>query len=122
MDFHAARALLAWQVELGADEPIGEAPVNRYDLASEAPKPPAERREAAPVVAMDEADPVALACAVAAGVKTLAGLAEAQAAYDLCELKKGARNFVFADGNPGARVMIIGEAPGRDEEIGRAHV
>ena len=29
MDFHAARALLEWQMELGADEPIGEAPVNR---------------------------------------------------------------------------------------------
>ena len=33
MDFHAAKALLDWQIELGADEPIGEAPVNRYEIA-----------------------------------------------------------------------------------------
>jgi uracil-DNA glycosylase len=32
-------------------------------------------------------------------------------------LKKGARNLVFADGNPAARVMIVGEAPGRDEDL-----
>lgn len=48
------------------------------------------------------------------------------AAFDHCELKRGARNLVFADGTPGARVMIIGEAPGREEDregrpfVGRA--
>ena len=47
-------------------------------------------------------------------------------AFDLCDLKRGARQLVFADGTPGARVMIIGEAPGRDEDregkpfVGRA--
>ena len=116
MDFHGARALLAWQMELGADEPIGESPVNRYELVAEAPKPAVQRSEpaAAPTAAVD---PVAVARAVAAGAKTLTELAGVQAAYDLCELKKGARNFVFADGNPAARVMIIGEAPGRDEDL-----
>jgi uracil-DNA glycosylase len=44
-------------------------------------------------------------------------LREALAGYDHCELKKGARNLVFADGNPAARVMIVGEAPGRDEDM-----
>ena len=39
MDFHLARALLAWQLELGADEPVGDVPVNRYDLPAEVPKP-----------------------------------------------------------------------------------
>jgi hypothetical protein len=34
-----------------------------------------------------------------------------------CDLKHGARNLVFADGDPEARVMIVGEAPGRDEDI-----
>ena len=38
-------------------------------------------------------------------------------AFEHCELKRGARNLVFADGQPNARVMIIGEAPGRDEDI-----
>ena len=48
------------------------------------------------------------------------------AAFDHCELKKGARNTVFADGNPKARVLILGEAPGADEDregrpfVGRA--
>ena len=113
MDFHAAKALLEWQMELGADEPIGEAPVNRYEVAAEAPKPVAE----AVALAQDAADPVEVAEAAAAGAVSLEALAEIQSAYDLCELKKGARNFVFADGNPQARVMIIGEAPGRDEDL-----
>ena len=63
------------------------------------------------------ADPVAIARAAVAGVTSLGDLAEVQAAYEPCELKKGARNFVFADGNPAARVMVIGDAPGRDEDL-----
>ncbi|MBS0564161.1 MAG: uracil-DNA glycosylase [Proteobacteria bacterium] len=112
-----AQALLAWQVEMGADEPILDRPVNRYELAAEAPKaapPAAAPKAAAPVAA---ADPVAVARAAAAAAATLADLAGAQAAYGLCDLKKGARNFVFADGNPQARVMVIGEAPGREEDL-----
>ena len=50
-------------------------------------------------------------------------LAAAMQAFEHCEIKKGARKFVFSDGKPGARVMIIGEAPGRDEDqIGRPFV
>lgn len=45
------------------------------------------------------------------------------AAFPHCELRHGARNTVFADGNPAARVMIVGEAPGREEdEKGRPFV
>lgn len=115
-----ARALLEWQMELGADEPIGDTPVNRYDLPAEVAKP-APPLAAAPA-AVAEARPAAgnavgVAQAAAARAAGLADLAGVQAAYDLCDLKKGARNFVFADGNPAARVMIIGEAPGRDEDL-----
>jgi DNA polymerase len=39
------------------------------------------------------------------------------AAFEHCELKRGAKSLVFADGLPGARVMVVGEAPGRDEDI-----
>lgn len=53
----------------------------------------------------------------AAGAGTLDALKAALAAYPHCELRQGARNLVFADGTPGARVMVIGEAPGRDEDI-----
>jgi DNA polymerase len=54
---------------------------------------------------------------MAGEAKDLDSLAEAVAAFDLCDLKRGARNTVFADGNPQARVMIIGEAPGREEDL-----
>jgi len=53
-------------------------------------------------------------------------LQAALAAFEGCDLKKGARNTVFADGVAGARVMLVGEAPGRDEDqqgkpfVGRA--
>ncbi len=114
LDFHAARALLDWQAELGADEAIGDAPVNRYVAAAEAPKAAAPSTPPPPP---GEVDPVAVAKAAAAGAVSLETLAEVQSAYELCDLKKGARNFVFADGNPEARVMIIGEAPGREEDL-----
>ncbi|AVO39781.1 uracil-DNA glycosylase [Pukyongiella litopenaei] len=126
-DYHTARALLDWQVELGVTEAIGDVPVNRYEL--EARAKPAVRTEAAaagmPMVA-DAVDPVAEAKARAAAAGTLEALQAALAAYDHCDLRKGARNLVFSDGVAGARVMIIGEAPGRDEDregrpfVGRA--
>lgn len=57
---------------------------------------------------------------------TLDALKTAVEGFDLCPLKAGAQNTVFADGNPKARIMLIGEAPGRDEDrqgvpfVGRA--
>lgn len=115
IDHAAARALLEWQMELGADEAIGETPVNRYEIATEAPKVLATAVSVQ--VPQDETDPVAVAEAAAAGAASLEALAAAQAAYPHCEIRKGARTFVFADGNPRARVMILGEAPGRDEDL-----
>lgn len=114
LDFHAARALLEWQAELGADEAIGDTPLNRYESRADAPVTPTAS-VAAPAV--EEVDPVAVAEAAAARATSLESLAELQSAYDHCALKKGARNFVFADGNPEARVMIVGEAPGREEDL-----
>ena len=68
------------------------------------------------------------ATGAAAGAATLDELRAAMAAFEHCELKRGARKMVFSDGTPGARVMIVGEAPGRDEDregrpfVGRAGV
>lgn len=126
-DWHAALAALAWEVEAGADETILDAPVNRYELAAEAPKPLAAK-PASPPVAADpvQADPVAAARSAAARAQTLDALRDAISGFDLCELKKGARNTVFADGNAKARVLILGEAPGAEEDregrpfVGRA--
>ena len=112
-------AALDWQVEMGADEAILDSPVNRYELEAKPPAPkPVPKKDAPPaVVKAPEVDVVAEAKAFAAGAQSLEALANAQASYEHCELKKGARNFVFSDGVPGARVMIIGEAPGRNEDL-----
>ncbi|MEX0367128.1 MAG: uracil-DNA glycosylase [Ruegeria sp.] len=118
-EYHAALAALAWQIELGADECIGDAPVDRYAVPATPAKPvsPAVPEQTAPTPAAAAVDPVALARDAAAAAQDLAGLEAALAAFEHCDLKKGARNLVFADGVPGARVMIVGEAPGRDEDM-----
>ena len=116
-DWHASLAALGWAVEAGADEACGDVPINRYELAAEAPKAAPARAAAEPVRQEAAADPVAVARAVAARAQTLDDLREAMAAFDLCELKRGARNTVFSDGNPAARVLILGEAPGREEDL-----
>ena len=118
-DWHASLAALAWQVDLGVAEVIGDAPLNRYDLPEAAKPLPrvAATVSAPPIVMVPAADPVALAEQVAQAAQDLTALRQAMDAYDHCELKKGARNLVFADGNPKARVLILGEAPGRDEDL-----
>jgi len=126
LDFYAARALLQWQVELGADEAIGDAPVNRYETPAAAPKAVAAPARAVHAQVGEGSDAVAAARQAADAAPDLDGLRVALAGYEHCELKRGARNLVFADGVPGARVMIIGEAPGREEDragrpfVGRA--
>lgn len=122
-DYHTARALLEWQVELGVSEAIGDTPVDRYGLPDKVARLKAV--VAAPVVE-DEVDPVVIARAAAKAAGSLTALRAALEAFELCEMKKGARQLVFCDGIASARVMIIGEAPGRDEDregrpfVGRA--
>ncbi len=120
----AALAALVWQIELGADECIGEVPVNRFEAATPLPLPVAAHAvPAVPVVASArgavaaEIDPAAVSEAAAAGAGSLEALRDALAAYPHCDLREGAKSLVFADGDPAARVMIVGEAPGRDEDI-----
>jgi len=128
--------LLAWQAAAGADEAISEAPVDRYKAAAGAPPPtkplaapaapiakPAAAEPAAPRVAAKPAPasipltPAAVSARDLAGAaKSLEELVEALAAFDGCALKKTATNLVFADGNPKARIMFVGEAPGADED------
>ncbi len=132
LDYHAALAVLEWQIEMGADEALCDETLDSYALPDKAPEmarpkpaapapepgPGAVRMPVAPVALLPEGpDPVAVARAAAEAARDLEALREAVGAYDLCELKKGARNTVFADGNPAARVMIIGEAPGREEDL-----
>lgn len=125
------RALLEWQVELGATEAILDAPVDRYALETVKPEPKPAKPEVTPHTPPAppkpvEVDPVSLAKTAASSVNDIAALATVMEAFEQCELKRGARSFVFSDGNPAARVMIIGEAPGREEDragkpfVGRA--
>ncbi len=132
-DMRAAEAAAAieWLVEMGADEIIGAEPVNRLVAPppQAAPAPQAARVASVPLArptlirpaAAPSTAPVAAgnsdAAALAAQCATLADIEQALLRYDACPLKKTATNLCFADGNPDAPVMLIGEAPGRDEDI-----
>ena len=140
----ALLAALAWQIELGADEAIGEAPINRFappkadaaDPGRDAtPKPPAAADQASATAPRDPpprtaprasearapspeaAEATRAAEAIAANCADLHALARALETFEGCPLKAGARSCVFADGDPSARVMVIGEAPGREEDL-----
>jgi DNA polymerase len=112
-------AALAWLVELGADEAIGDAPVDRFAASARpavaAPKPAQAAASAPAAPPPDPAGPDGTA-ALAAACADLAALRAAMAGFDGSALRLGARNLVFADGNPAGRLMVIGEAPGREED------
>jgi uracil-DNA glycosylase len=158
----AARDLLAFYLEAGADALLGEEPVDRFgpeasestarpvvrdaglrpaprpeapreqreaardrpgarDLSAEArrakaeggaaPRPPSAPAPTSPDVAVMDARTKARAAA------SLDELRQILDGFEGCELKRHAKQLVFADGNPQARVMFVGEAPGRDEDI-----
>ncbi|THH34391.1 uracil-DNA glycosylase [Aliishimia ponticola] len=131
VEYYSALAALAWQVELGATEAVLDAPVDRYALAAKPAKPATAGAAAAdaaatPALKPAEPDPVVEARKAAQGAADLAALRQALADFPHCDLRHGARNLVFSDGVAGAPLMIVGEAPGRDEDrqgkpfVGRA--
>ena len=121
--------LLAFYLEAGVDCALAEEPVDH--LADPDAAPPG--REAAPVqpvrtiaamlpTARIEAAPapeaaIALARETARTAPTLEALRGLLEKFDGCALKHTATRLVFADGNPNARVMFVGEAPGREEDL-----
>src|SRR5579863_3896093 len=122
------KQLLAFYLEAGVDCALLEEPVNR--LADPDPTPaPAVAAQAVPASTIPVAVPArgdivpapeaAIASAreaarTAASLDALRALLEN---FDGCALKSTATRLVFADGNPQARIMFVGEAPGRDEDI-----
>jgi DNA polymerase len=132
MSDYDALGTLTWLVEAGADEAIGEAPVNRLAAPAPAAQTLTPIRTANPAPPPPKAipqvmgDAVSNAQALAAGASSLAELKAAMEGFDAGALKRGATNTVFADGAPQGRIMFIGEAPGRDEDrsgkpfVGRA--
>ena len=130
-------ALLRWYVEQGVDEAIGDEPIDRFAAPPPPPAAPAERPPSAPAaraptplrtppppisaaprapVPLESPQLVEDARALAEGCSTLAELEAAIRGFEGCALKRTAKNTVFADGTPGAPVMIVGEAPGADED------
>ena len=78
--------------------------------------PQAPPQAAPPQVAPPQPASAMVASADLAGITSLAALRSALEAFDGCALKHTASNMVFADGNPAARLMVVGEVPGRDED------
>ena len=123
----ATKELLRWYVAMGADEAIGEQSIDRLAPPPVAPPPPPTVSAPSPSPAV--AAPVAVAPGaasarqLAATATSLAELESAVRGFDGCALKRTATNTVFADGAAGAELMVIGEAPGADEDrLGRPFV
>ena len=141
----ALKALLQWYLEAGVDEAIADAPQDRFAeqarmLAarasaptaarpglSDGPMPPSPARGAAPqgrgpltkpAAPAQVSDQAAVKDAVAQAAKaeTLDELRAALEGFDGCALKTTASNLCFFDGNPKARVLLVGEAPGAEED------
>jgi DNA polymerase len=135
----ALQAALAWQVAMGADEALTETAVDRF--AARAPSisvapEPVLGAAVAVTAAVDPSPPIpssplgaaargrkgmppdtgAEARVLAAAANDLPSLRQALENFEGCGLKATASNLVFADGNPSAPVMFVGEAPGGDED------
>jgi DNA polymerase len=123
----SARQLLDFYLEAGADALIGEEPVDRFaeltPVSRTVPAAPASARsERIPLVPAAPAPAVPDAAATEAreaarSAQTLDELRAILERFEGCALKATASRLVFADGNPQGRVMLVGEAPGRDEDI-----
>jgi DNA polymerase len=126
-----ARDLIDFYLEAGVDAALGEQPVDRFANTATAsalippPSPPSptlphkgsERIVAAPVAPAVPEEAAMAAREAAKSAKTLDELRAILDKFDGCALKATASRLVFADGNPQAKVMLVGEAPGRDEDI-----
>jgi uracil-DNA glycosylase len=113
-----ALSLLRLQIEWGADEALVESPVDRLAPPRIASRPSlAPPPSARPAPAAVAGPPiVARAREIADAASTREELRAALAAFDGCPLKATATNLVFADGNPDAGLMLIGEGPGAEED------
>lgn len=123
-------ATLDWYVAAGVDIAVGEEPVDRF--AQSAIKPVVAQRRSTPSMVPQAAQrpapplPVATgpadidpgeARALASSATSLDQLRGMLETFDGCGLKLRATNLVFADGNPDADIMLVGEAPGREEDL-----
>jgi uracil-DNA glycosylase len=135
-DRDALKALLDFHVEAGVDLALDETPHNRFAEPKAEPArtaDPAQQGQpsrATPSSSTSASPPRALPKAAASAPDEVASMAREQArhaqsleeletilaGFDGCALKFSAKNLAFADGNPEGRVMLVGEAPGADED------
>lgn len=135
----SAADILRFYANAGVSDALSETPINRFaetkqqarttenrqaarqDVTDETTRPispPVEqRRPQVTPVSMPSEDAVMAARDAAASARTLDELRSILENFQGCNLRNTATNLVFADGNPEGRVMLIGEAPGRDEDI-----
>jgi uracil-DNA glycosylase family 4 len=107
---------LRLSVEWGADEALLEAPQDRRGQVAPPPPPlPAPRKVARPTASALPAGP-ADAERIAASCETLEALEQALAKFTGCALRDTATQTVFADGAADAPLMLIGDAPGAEED------
>jgi uracil-DNA glycosylase family 4 len=125
--------LLRFYAEAGVDEPLDDAPVDRFarsvkpaaapPVAETRPEPyrpalpAAEPRAPAPAATVPDEAQAARAREMARTAGSLEELREILSRFDGCNLKFTAKSLVFADGNPNAPIMFVGEAPGREEDL-----
>jgi uracil-DNA glycosylase family 4 len=128
-------ALLRWYNEIGVDVALDDDAHDRFaeaegksapvaDIAPSRPRPapvsavprPAPAIPPAAISALSSEAVVLSAREAAEGAQTLDALRQALDVFEGCALRKTATQLVFADGNPQARVMFVGEAPGADED------
>jgi len=127
-DEKALQALIAWWADAGIemDEPIVSRPAPAAPVSSQPSEPrrqPASEpiRAATPQAARaagfgDSRTTVPSAQASASKAESLEALKQAIDSFEGCALKRTARNTVFARGDKAARIMLVGEAPGREED------
>jgi DNA polymerase len=126
-------SLLKWYVDQGIDETIGEQAIDRFAAPAPqvAPQPVQRQASAAPTpirpapaapaplrgpVPIESPQLVEDARALAQRCNSVEELEAAVRAFEGCALKRTAKNTVFADGVVGSPVMVVGEAPGADED------
>ena len=98
---------LRLQIEWGADEALAELPIDR----------PAVPKAITPITAPKPLPALAQARHVAAEAQTREHLRQALLEFHACALRQTATKLVFADGNPDAGLMLVGEAPGAEEDL-----
>ena len=113
-------SVLDWYRAAGVDLAVGEDAIDRFAQPTPASRMPAPDARPPTVAAAPVSGPIggdpSEARALASSAQSLEQLRDLLEHYDGCGLKLRATQLVFADGNPQAKIMLIGEAPGAEED------